>query len=191
MSAGRTMEQPEPAQAQAEPGPAQAEPASPPRSDLKTLKRANKVLKQAVREEQQRSAELAAQVQGLQVAEEGREEEVKQLEFHNNRLKKRVDALQQDLEQQASAGGSSWGLGGALTGWGSTLSKADAEKLQEDMAMMQEQLELKIRENETLHIEMFDLRAEHKTAVEALEQQVAELRGKLEAAEQRAQEQTW
>jgi DNA repair exonuclease SbcCD ATPase subunit len=157
-----------------------------PESDIKKLKRANKVLKQAVLEEREKSAELTARVRQLEVVGTGKDEEIQQVGFHNNRLKKRVDALQQELADQKSSAGSSWGLGGM--GWGSTLSKADAEKLQADLGMMQEQLELKIRENESLHMEMFELKAKQEAQVEKLKKKNRELKAELESEKKRAEE---
>jgi hypothetical protein len=160
-------------------------PASP-ESDIKKLKRANKVLKQAVLEERGKSAELTARVRQLEVVGTGKDEEIQQVGFHNNRLKKRVDALQQELEGQKPSAGSGWGLG--AIGWGSTLSKADAEKLQADLGMMQEQLELKIRENESLHMEMFELKDKQEAQVEKLKKKNRELKAELESEKKRAEE---
>lgn len=132
-----------------EPPAPQLQPPASPDSDAKRLKRANKVLKQAVREEQDRSAELGSRVRQLEVAATGKDEELTQVGSHNNRLKKRVALLQQQLEDQEKAGGGSgWGLGAvsSAVGWGAGLSKADAEKLQADLTVMKEQLELKLRE---------------------------------------------
>ena len=157
-----------------------------PENDAKKLKRANKVLKQAVLEEREKSAELAARVRQLEVLATGKDEEIQQVGFHNNRLKKRVDALQQELEGKKHSAGSSWGLG--AMGWGSTLSKADAEKLQADLGMMQEQLELKIRENESLHIEMFELKEKQEAQVEKLKKKHRELKAELESQKKRTEE---
>ena len=161
-------------------------PPASPENDAKKLKRANKVLKQAVLEEREKSAELTARVQQLEVLATGKDEEIQQVGFHNNRLKKRVDALQQELEGKKNSGGSSWGLG--AMGWGSTLSKADAEKLQADLGMMQEQLELKIRENESLHMEMFELKEKQEAQVEKLKKKNRELKAELESEKKRTEE---
>jgi DNA repair exonuclease SbcCD ATPase subunit len=153
------------------------------------LKQKMKVLKQAVREEQAKVTALEAKVGTLQRAAAAKEEEVEATAFNNHRLKRRVEALQQELEGSKKAGsGGSWGLGGMTAGWGSGLSKADAEKLQADLALMQEQLELKIRESEVVHADLFEVRQQHEELQKRAAAERRDAAARLAGVEERRRE---
>ena len=115
------------------------------------------ILKKAVVAEQKKSASLQAEldqrdaeVQAASAETAAAVEERERLAFNNERLQKRVQVLQMELEQKdkAAAAKGSWTLGSSM-GWvgSSTMSKSEGLKLQEQLAVMEEQLEIKIREN--------------------------------------------
>eukprot|EP01052_Picozoa_sp_SAG31_P039642 SAG31_NODE_5539_length_2468_cov_1.853103_2_plen_129_part_00 len=116
------------------------------------------ILKKAVVAEQKKSAELQAELDRRDAEAKNApetelpavsEEDHQRLLFSNERLQKRVLVLQAELadKEKAAAAKSNWSLGSSI-GWSSSsMSKAEGTKLQEQLAVMEEQLELKIREN--------------------------------------------
>ena len=155
-------------------------------ADVAKMKRQNKVLKLAVREEQAKTKALQDQLRASQIDVAGAQEEVMSLRDNRGSLVKRVATLQAELAADKSTG-SSWSLPG-VTGWGSSMSKSDAEKMQAKHDTMEEQLMLQIQQSQEVHEKNFELTAERDTLASRLPKQAKEHASKLAALEARHKE---
>ncbi|CDJ37519.1 Trichohyalin, putative [Eimeria tenella] len=119
------------------------------------------------------------------------------------RQQQQLQQQQQQLQQQhllllktgaanpSSAGGpgSSWGL--SLLGGGSAAAKdAELKALQQQVEVLGEELQLKIEENERLHLEAFEERQQQQQQQQQLEATIRLLQQQQEAAQQQQQQQT-
>ena len=136
-------------------------PSSPGDDDTK-LKRHNKVLKLAVREEQERTKALEGKVRAMELEGVSSTEEIRMLRDREDSLRKRVAMLQQELETQKKNAASSWGVPG-LSGWGSTVSKVDAERLQKEHATMEQVQQDMMDQVAQVQNQNFELTAERDT----------------------------
>jgi len=120
--------------------------------ELAKLKAQNTLLKKAVKQEKARSTDLETQNRYYEQELRRNAEDHDMLTFNNDRLTKRVDVLVAQLEEatKSPAGGGGW------FGWGA--AAAPDPSLEKEMSVLREDLDLKIEENERLHIEMFELR---------------------------------
>ncbi|CDJ62055.1 Trichohyalin, putative [Eimeria necatrix] len=118
------------------------------------------------------------------------------------RQQQQLQQQQQQLQQQhllllktgaanpSSAGGpgSSWGL--SLLGGGSAAAKdAELKALQQQVEVLGEELQLKIEENERLHLEAFEERQQQQQQQQQLEATIRLLQQQQEAAQQQQQQQ--
>lgn len=111
-------------------------------------------------------------------------EESDSLTFNNARLTKRVEVLQQALEEEKSKSASSSG------GWFGSGAKAELAKVQAEMAILREELDIKIRENEALHMRIFETGQETGTIKEDLQERIAKLKSENKSTSDRLEELT-
>ena len=140
------------------------------------------LFKKAVLKEQHRNAELTQQLQDAERLLADREEELETANFNVNRLEKRVTKLVLELDNMKCESQSRKG-GGFLSMFGLGKSKdaeqIEVQKMSQEMAVLQEELELKIQENEQLHISIFEMRTDHDKRVEDLNSSNAALSEKV------------
>eukprot|EP00743_Colponemidia_sp_Colp-15_P008743 GILK01009529.1.p1 GENE.GILK01009529.1~~GILK01009529.1.p1 ORF type:complete len:890 (-),score=210.60 GILK01009529.1:74-2455(-) len=70
--------------------------------------------------------------------------------------------------------------------WGGSKVKEEMDKLRQDLEVMTEELQVKIKENEEVHMEMFELRNRHKATVSQLETEIEQQRAELQTHSQEA-----
>lgn len=93
-------------------------------------------------------------------------EECESLTFNNNRLTKRVEILQDELEKEKNSSG----------GWFGSGTKQELNKTKLALEQYQEELDTKIKENEELHIHLYESKQEHKTIMEDVMERMAKLK---------------
>ncbi|KEP62939.1 UNVERIFIED_CONTAM: hypothetical protein HHA_215890 [Hammondia hammondi] len=159
--------------------------------------------------EQRVSAERQEQLTALQRQVDQLQQQLKVREMEQRQHIEELDALQytnrkqqqqlQQLQQQATAtsgglagagGGTRWGIGllaGAAAG---NSAREDSEKrLMEELQVLRDELEHKIRENEQLHVQQFEEKQRQQTQQERLARLDEELQQAHHAYQQLRQEQ--
>lgn len=111
-------------------------------------------------------------------------EESDSLSFNNARLTKRVEVLQSALEEEKEKGSSSSG------GWFGSGAKAELAKVQGEMAVLREELDIKIRESEDLHMRIFETGQETRTIKEDLQERISKLKSENKSATDRLEDLT-
>ncbi|KAF9110628.1 hypothetical protein BGX27_006072 [Mortierella sp. AM989] len=139
--------------------------------DYTRIKAQHAVLKKAVLKEQTDNA-------AIQAALKEKEQEVRKslqdldlLTFHNQRLTKRIENLQ---NQASTKSGGSWLVGGATV-------KKELEKSQSSLEAATIDLQAKIEENEKLHQQLYEINALYP-------RHVTELQGKIQTLEKQNQD---
>lgn len=135
------------------------------------MKAQNAVLKKAVLQEQQKSQTLEASVKEREIRLRAALEENDTLSFNNQRLTKRVEVLQSSMEEEKTRASSSGWFGGA--------AKQELQKTKESMAILQEELDTKIKETESIHMRMFEERKEHANLVQTLADKLEKIKVQL------------
>jgi hypothetical protein len=101
-------------------------------------------------------------------------EESDSLGFNNARLTKRVAVLQEALEEEKARAASS-------SSWFGSGAKAELARVQAQLSVLQEELQVKIRENEELHMRIFETGQETGTIKEDLQERISKLRLEVKA----------
>jgi hypothetical protein len=99
-------------------------------------------------------------------------EEFDSLTFNNARLSKRVAVLQEALEDEKSKATTS-------SSWFGSGAKAELSRVQQQLQVLREELEVKIRENEELHIRIFETGQETGTIKEDLQERITLLKAEI------------
>ncbi|KXJ25659.1 protein phosphatase 1 regulatory subunit 21 [Exaiptasia diaphana] len=135
-------------------------------SEYAKLRAQNTVLKKAVIEEQEKTKTL--QEGGKQKDQTIRkyEQEIDSLQFRNDQLSKRVTVLQDELDNSGSKTWKSWG-------------SPNVSRPTPDNDVIDEELQIKIQENERLQRQLFETSQEQKAIVSSLQE-------RLEVAERTA-----
>jgi hypothetical protein len=108
--------------------------------------------------------------------------EVDNLKFHNQRLLKRLEQLQKDINDASSATRNSWLLGSVSV---SGAYKAEMARMKEALAISTQELASMINQNEMLHKELADLRLMNGRAEYlALQEQLVAKDAELETIKQ-------
>jgi hypothetical protein len=108
--------------------------------------------------------------------------EVDNLKFHNQRLLKRLEQLQKDINDTSSATRNSWLLGSVSV---SGAYKAEMARMKEALAISTQELASMINQNEMLHKELADLRLMNGRAEYlALQEQLVAKDAELETIKQ-------
>ncbi|KJE97613.1 hypothetical protein CAOG_007441 [Capsaspora owczarzaki ATCC 30864] len=122
---------------------------------------ANAVLKKVVLTEQANVAALSDELHSKDQSTRKLIEDVDTLTFHNAHLTKKVEVLQAELEAPAGRERSN--------------SKNATPHTLQSLHVTEEELSSKIRENEELHIKMFEMTRQHKDAQDATAQEMHKL----------------
>eukprot|EP00467_Chlorarachnion_reptans_P000611 CAMPEP_0114530666 /NCGR_PEP_ID=MMETSP0109-20121206/25582_1 /TAXON_ID=29199 /ORGANISM="Chlorarachnion reptans, Strain CCCM449" /LENGTH=1060 /DNA_ID=CAMNT_0001713335 /DNA_START=67 /DNA_END=3247 /DNA_ORIENTATION=- len=169
----------------------------------------NAVLKRAIIEEKRVTEELKQQTQHLKEKLEEKtrvnQEQLRKIDrltFNASRLKKRCEKLQEHIRSRDEEDNKSWGLT-YLLGWGNPApqqrtasrrrgaSTADGAKDDGQKNVIEEELMSKIKENERLHMQVFELKQDRAREVEELQKQLEDkascLKSKEEELNQRAE----
>ncbi|KYF39271.1 putative trichohyalin [Toxoplasma gondii ARI] len=159
--------------------------------------------------EQRVSAERQGQLTALQWQVEQLQQQLKVREMEQRQHIEELDALQytnrkqqqqlQQLQQQATAasgglagagGGTRWGIGLLAGAAGGNSAREDSEKrLMEELQVLRDELEHKIRENEQLHVQQFEEKQRQQMQQERLARLDEELQQAHHAYQQLRKEQ--
>lgn len=96
-------------------------------------------------------------------------EETDTLTFNNARLTKRVAVLQEAIEEEKEKAAST-------SGWFGSGAKAELARVQQQMQVLRDELEVKIKENEELHMRIFETAQETGTIKEDLQDRISKLK---------------
>eukprot|EP00667_Euglena_gracilis_P009473 EG_transcript_9637 len=151
---------------------------------VETLKKRNAILKGGVVRLQAANQALEAQRQEAEAKYAAAQEELrqrgheaKQAAAHTQRLEKRCQRLAAELQELKDAGRPSRGLLGGVFAAGPDPQLAT---LKEELEVAREELEQKIRENESVHIQLFEERQARDRAVRDLQGQAQQLEAALQ-----------
>lgn len=118
------------------------------------LKQANKVLKAGILDKQDDCGKLEQQLKEKEATLRQQLEEIDHLQFQNGRMSKQLGMVtaqleEQKLRQQQQSG---WSVQGLISG----------KQQQDDLRVLQNELMMKIQENEDLHMKLFELQTHHE-----------------------------
>ena len=125
------------------------------------LKTKNNVLKKAYLEQNVEIQKLNETIKSKEQTAREATIEIDKLQFNNERLTKRCTLLVEQIEEMKTKGGGGW-FGG----------KAEAQKLKNSINVLQGELEIKIKENESLHIKIFEMNSQFNSQIENLNKQL-------------------
>ena len=163
-----------------------AERAAPTHSNtIKRLKKERAVLKKAVLDDLTHRSDLEDTISSLSKGKrrleeeiQSHQEEIDRLGFANEQLKRRINQMIKEFKEQevqrasVSSNGSMLGL---LLGSGTS---AETNKLQQQLQVLQEELHIKIHENECVLIKQFELQREHEEQITILRKRVVKSKHK-------------
>ncbi|KAJ2958916.1 hypothetical protein NQZ79_g5558 [Umbelopsis isabellina] len=132
------------------------------------IKAQHTVLKKAVVKEQATNSSLQGTVKEKEIEFRKLQEQVDLLKYHNERLTRRIEAVQ----EKENKGSSFSLLGGAV--------KKELEKSAQALDAATADLQNKIQENEELHKEMAEINHIYTSHVNGLHQQIADLEKQVE-----------
>uniref|UniRef100_A0A0G4GBY1 Protein phosphatase 1 regulatory subunit 21 C-terminal domain-containing protein n=1 Tax=Chromera velia CCMP2878 TaxID=1169474 RepID=A0A0G4GBY1_9ALVE len=115
-------------------------------------------------------------------------EEIDSLQFQNGRMEAQIKQMEAQLNEARSKGSSSGGwvassmglLGGVVQGGGA--AREAVGKLEKELSIVREELELKIQECEQVHEVMFDLKKAHSAEIDGAAVEKERLKEQLKAA---------
>lgn len=155
----------------------------------KEVKDQNKTLRKDKKQLAARVEELEAKVRTQEITLRENAEAIDSLSFNNQRLTKRVAAMQSQNAHDPSSGtngGSGGGSGGG--GWfggliwsPNTAAASEIKKLKEELAVTKQDLEIKIKENVFMHVQVEDQKEEFDKKIEKLEDAMDTMKAELEA----------
>jgi hypothetical protein len=130
-----------------------------------------KAEKKSMTENMYKSSKLRRE---LEQEKKAAEEEIDRVAFENERLKRRVKAMMKQFKEQekgqVTAEANQTSMFGKLIG---SAAEVENSKLLKDIEILQEELRIKIEENECVHIKQWELQQEHEKSVS---QQTSELK---------------
>ncbi|CAB4386328.1 unnamed protein product [Rhizophagus irregularis] len=137
-------------------------------SEFSRIKAQHSVLKKAVRKEQVTNASLQEDCKAKEQELRASHQQLDLLNFHNERLTKRIQSLQDSGNAKLSTG---WLLGS---------TKKEIEKLKASLDARSIDLTRKIEENEKLHKELYEVNSLYTQHVNVLQSNISELEKKKE-----------
>ncbi|GES77362.1 protein phosphatase 1 regulatory subunit 21 isoform X1 [Rhizophagus clarus] len=137
-------------------------------SEFSRIKAQHSVLKKAVRKEQVTNASLQEECKTKEQELRTSLQQLDLLNFHNERLTKRIQSLQDSGNAKLSTG---WLLGS---------TKKEIEKLKASLEARSIDLTRKIEENEKLHKELYEVNSLYTQHVNVLQSNISELEKKKE-----------
>eukprot|EP00920_Eleutheroschizon_duboscqi_P024102 GHVT01059910.1.p1 GENE.GHVT01059910.1~~GHVT01059910.1.p1 ORF type:complete len:570 (+),score=122.98 GHVT01059910.1:396-2105(+) len=150
-----------------------------------SMKETSRLLKEALRERQQMVSSLEEKTSELQVQKRQDDETIDNLTFQQRQLMTQVahltDALTQLRAERSPSSASSSGWSGTafslLGGSGSNTGQLEDEKRREqELQVATDELEMKIKENEILHVQLFETRREHQQSLHELAAEIEQLK---------------
>jgi len=139
--------------------------------EYQRIKTQNSILKKAVIQEQQKNQKLELELKEKEIRIRAIEEEIDILQFNNASLQKRIVSLQNSLQEATLTNSSS--------GWFSSRAKQELAKKNEELGVLKEELQHKIRENEDLHIQISEHKKATQSTVEILQGKIQKLKAEL------------
>lgn len=136
---------------------------------IKKMLRDLSFLKKVILQEQAAKKEIEDKLREKDIEIQQKREEIESLTFTNSRLAKRVESLIEDVNKLKNDSKSSF-LGNLLHG----KQKDELEKLREQFNVLTEDYQVKVEENEKLHIHLFEVRKSTEGRLKDLESQLAE-----------------
>eukprot|EP00029_Vermamoeba_vermiformis_P013262 TRINITY_DN8178_c0_g1_i1.p1 TRINITY_DN8178_c0_g1~~TRINITY_DN8178_c0_g1_i1.p1 ORF type:complete len:1000 (+),score=270.50 TRINITY_DN8178_c0_g1_i1:144-3143(+) len=140
--------------------------------ELSRIKTQNAILKKAFVQEQQKNQQLETNLKEKEIKLRAALEENDILTFNNTQLTKKVTALQTTIQEEkgkSSSGG--WFSGGA---------KQELQKKKDEIDILTEELQKKIRENEELHHSITESKKVHDQTTTMLQQKMDKLKKDLQ-----------
>jgi len=135
--------------------------------EVNKFKKHNAVLKKALLQEQERTKSLEL---SLREKDDKIRASIDNLSFNNTRLTKRIQAMQNELEEKLQKSSSGWFGGG---------KKLLAQK-DEEIQVLQSELHNKLQENAVLHNKAFEMKKEHDQAMELVQSRLTTLKTTLQ-----------
>ena len=129
---------------------------------LKKLKAEREVLRRAVLGEKKRSEELQSNLTVKERTLRASMEEMERLTFDNQRLQKRLEVLLKDggnVGETGSVGATGGGLFSGLISAGSGTAD-EMQRLVDHVEVLKQELDVKIKENEMVHMKIFETQQE-------------------------------
>ena len=154
----------------------------------------HRILKQAVKQEREEKEALSENMYNmsklrreLDLQKRAAEEEIDRLAYENERLKRRVKAMVKQFKEQekgmVKSEQNQTSMFGKLIG---SAAEVENEKLAKDIEILQEELRIKIEENECVHIKQWELQQEHERAVADIKAELKALRKQVVDYEKQA-----
>lgn len=129
------------------------------------LKQANGVLKKGLLDKQEECARLEQQLKERDSTIREQLEEIDHLQFQNGRMSKQLGTLTAQVEEsRKTQTQSSWSMGGLISG----KQQEAMQKAESDLAVLRDELMMKIQENEELHMRVFEAQRQHDEEAERL-----------------------
>eukprot|EP01027_Heterolobosea_sp_BB2_P008579 GEZU01012725.1.p1 GENE.GEZU01012725.1~~GEZU01012725.1.p1 ORF type:complete len:377 (+),score=135.59 GEZU01012725.1:114-1244(+) len=151
-------------------------------SEFQKYKSQNSILKKAVIQEQKKNEQLTLELEKKEIMLREKSEENSTLQYNNIRLEKRLTQLMYDLEEKKKTkqGGSFFGL--------IQKGSSELEAVKKDLEVALEELESKIMENETVHMQVFELKKTHDAEIKAFNERMAKYDEAMKSKENEIQQ---
>jgi hypothetical protein len=157
------------------------------------VKKEHKILKHAVKgckvENEQLSENLYKQAKmkrELEQEKKAAEEEIDRVQYENERLKRRIKSMMKQFkerEKEKKVETAQTSMFGKLIGSGVEVVN---EKLVKDIEILQEELKIKIEENECIHMKQWEMQQEHEQSVVNMKKDLKSYRLKIRDLEKQA-----
>ena len=157
------------------------------------VKKEHKILKNAVKEgkveNEQLSENLYKQAKAkreLEQEKKAAEEEIDRVQYENERLKRRIKSMMKQFkerEKEKKVETAQTSMFGKLIGSGVEVVN---EKLVKDIEILQEELKIKIEENECIHMKQWEMQQEHEQSVVNMKKDLKSYRIKIRDLEKQA-----
>ena len=157
------------------------------------VKKEHKILKNAVKEgkveNEQLSENLYKQAKAkreLEQEKKAAEEEIDRVQYENERLKRRIKSMMKQFkerEKEKKVETAQTSMFGKLIGSGVEVVN---EKLVKDIEILQEELKIKIEENECIHMKQWEMQQEHEQSVVNMKKDLKSYRLKIRDLEKQA-----
>lgn len=130
------------------------------------LKQANATLKKGFLDKQEECNRLEEQIKEKETTIRQQLEEIDRLQYQNGRMTKQVSTLTAQVEEQKKTHTqSTWSMGGLISG---KQQQEAIQKAESDLAVLRDELMMKIQENEELHMRVFEAQKQHNEEAERL-----------------------
>ena len=128
------------------------------------------ILAESYKQQKQKIANILQEKEDIEILNRKKEEELNQLSFNYNNLKKRFENLQNELIQtkdKKKSGMLDWVMNSSI--------KDENATMKDKIFLLETELEFKIKENEDLHKNTWELKYEFESKIDALENKLTNL----------------